>query len=118
VLLILEAATDLVMVVVLGLYVGMALGALIALELLKWAMARWRMVTGVVLVVGVLIGLALKSGAIWSSSAVIWTWYQGNKSPSEAIGPLLTLATGLIVAWIALMRHFATTDADRQRRIT
>jgi len=78
---------------------------------IQWLMPKSRVVGGVILLVGLLIGLVLKGGEIW-------TWYLGNKTPNEAIAPLLTLATGAAVAWIALMRHFATTDADRQRRIT
>jgi hypothetical protein len=35
-----------------------------------------------------------------------------------ALAPLLTLAAGLAVAGVALVRHFAQTNADRQRRIT
>jgi hypothetical protein len=30
----------------------------------------------------------------------------------------VTAAVAAVAAWIALMRHFAQTDADRQRRIT
>ncbi len=36
----------------------------------------------------------------------------------DAVAPFLTLAAGLAVAGVALVRHFAQTDADRQRRIT
>jgi uncharacterized protein YjbI with pentapeptide repeats len=64
-----------------------------------------------------LIGVALWGGAIWSGTRGIWRWYRGAKSPSEAIAPIFTLAAGLAVAWIAWMRHFAQTEADRQRRI-
>lgn len=46
-----------------------------------------------------------------------WESYK-EKETREAIAPLLTLAAGLVVAGVALMRHFAATDADRQRRIT
>ena len=40
------------------------------------------------------------------------------KEQREAFAPLFTLAAGLAVAGVTLMRHFAQTDADRQRRIT
>lgn len=36
----------------------------------------------------------------------------------QAFAPILTLAAGLAVAGVTLMRHFAQTEADRQRRIT
>jgi uncharacterized protein YjbI with pentapeptide repeats len=78
---------------------------------MQWVLPKWPVVGGVILLVGLLIGIVFKGGEMW-------TWYQGNKTPNEAIAPLLTLATGAAVAWIAFMRHFATTDADRQRRIT
>ena len=51
------------------------------------------------------------------SSAVAAAWYK-DKDNREAIAPFLTLAAGVAVAGVALMRHFAQTDADRQRRIT
>ena len=35
-----------------------------------------------------------------------------------ALAPLLTVVAGVSVAAVALVRHFAQTDADRQRRIT
>ena len=36
----------------------------------------------------------------------------------QAFAPIFTLAAGLAIAGITLMRHFAQTEADRQRRIT
>ena len=53
-----------------------------------------------------LIGFAMLGGA---------SWYERHH---EAIAPFLTLTAGLAVAGVALARHFAQTDADRQRRIT
>ena len=93
----------------------------------EWEMARpWlrrisRIGIAVVAVVSVallLIVLPLDGGAIWSRVHDVWHWYRGVKSPSEAIAPIFTLAAGLAIAWIAWMRHFAQTEADRQRRIT
>ena len=43
------------------------------------------------------------------------SWYGKHHA---ALAPLLTLAAGVLVAAVALVRHFAQTDADRQRRIT
>jgi hypothetical protein len=43
------------------------------------------------------------------------SWYEQHR---EALAPILTLMAGIAVAGVALMRHFAQTDADRQRRIT
>ena len=43
------------------------------------------------------------------------SWYEDHH---KALAPLLTLAAGISVAGVALLRHFAQTDADRQRRIT
>ena len=34
----------------------------------------------------------------------------------QAFAPILALAAGLAIAGVTLMRHFAQTDADRQRR--
>ena len=75
-------------------------------------------VAGAIIVVGLLISLARNGGAAWSRGGEMWKWYLGDKSPSEAIAPLLTLAAGVAVAGVALLRHFAQTNADRQRRIT
>src|SRR4051794_21558310 len=77
----------------------------------KWIIPRWRWIAGSILVGDLLIGLLFRGSTVWA-------WYQGSRTPSEAISPLLTLATGAAVAWVALIRHFATTDADRKRRIT
>ena len=43
------------------------------------------------------------------------SWYGRHYA---ALAPLLTLVAGVSVAAVALIRHFAQTDADRQRRIT
>jgi hypothetical protein len=45
----------------------------------------------------------------------LWAEYSAYHA---AIAPLLTLAAGVAVAGVALLRHFAQTEADRQRRIT
>jgi hypothetical protein len=71
-----------------------------------------------IVVVALLIGLTHEWDAIWSRSREIWSWYQGTKTPSEAFAPIFTLAAGLLIAGVTLMRHFAQTEADRQRRIT
>jgi uncharacterized protein YjbI with pentapeptide repeats len=75
----------------------------------------WMAVIAVAVVL--LVGLAFESGAIWPRILESWRWYRGKKSPNEALGPILTLVTGLAVAIVALMRHFAQTKADRLRRI-
>jgi hypothetical protein len=46
------------------------------------------------------------------------TYWKSYKEQREAFAPLFTLAAGLAVAGVTLMRHFAQTEADRQRRIT
>jgi hypothetical protein len=46
------------------------------------------------------------------------THWNPYKAQREAFTPLFTLAAGLAVAGVTLMRHFAQTEADRQRRIT
>jgi uncharacterized protein YjbI with pentapeptide repeats len=45
----------------------------------------------------------------------VWNKYHSNR---EDLSPLLTLAAAVGVAGVALLRHFAQTSADRQRRIT
>jgi uncharacterized protein YjbI with pentapeptide repeats len=75
----------------------------------RWLLPRRRTVSwglGITVVMALLIGFIIAGGA---------SWYGKNH---EAIAPLLTLAAGLAVAAVALIRHFAQTDADRQRRIT
>jgi hypothetical protein len=71
---------------------------------------------------------------------LIWNWaalrFEGDKHSSIASQHAVFLAVGIVIvllllifsggtaavaavaAWIALMRHFAQTDADRQRRIS
>ena len=44
-----------------------------------------------------------------------WNPYKAQR---EAFAPLFTLVAGLAIAGVTLMRHFAQTEADRQRRIT
>jgi hypothetical protein len=46
------------------------------------------------------------------------THWNPYKAQREAFAPLFTLTAGLAVAGVTLMRHFAQTEADRQRRIT
>jgi hypothetical protein len=46
------------------------------------------------------------------------THWNAYKKQREAFAPIFTLAAGLAVAGVTLMRHFAQTEADRQRRIT
>jgi uncharacterized protein YjbI with pentapeptide repeats len=63
--------------------------------------------------------------AVWTGIALVLilgfvigggpSWYGKHHA---ALAPLLTLVAGVSVAAVALVRHFAQTDADRQRRIT
>jgi uncharacterized protein YjbI with pentapeptide repeats len=79
----------------------------------QWLMARRRMVfwaVGIGVAVAVLIGFLSSGGPVW-----FWTRYSPHY---RAISPLVTLLAGLAVAWVALLRHFAQTQADRQRHIT
>jgi uncharacterized protein YjbI with pentapeptide repeats len=46
------------------------------------------------------------------------THWNPYKAQREAFAPIFTLVAGLAIASVTLMRHFAQTDADRQRRIT
>ena len=46
------------------------------------------------------------------------THWNPYKAQREAFTPLFTLTAGLAIAGVTLMRHFAQTEADRQRRIT
>jgi uncharacterized protein YjbI with pentapeptide repeats len=75
---------------------------------------RWlRLRRGVVCwVVGISIAAALLIGFVLGGGP---SWYGKHHA---ALAPLLTLAAGVSVAAVALIRHFAQTDADRQRRIT
>jgi uncharacterized protein YjbI with pentapeptide repeats len=83
-----------------------------------WEWLRQWLVLGIAVVllicigvaVVVLIGLSIGRGAVW-----LWTKYSTHHA---AITPLLTLSAGVAVAGVALLRHFAQTDADRQQRIT
>jgi hypothetical protein len=47
----------------------------------------------------------------------VWSWVQ-DKETREAITPLLTFAAALAAGLFAVIRHFQTIGADRQRRIT
>jgi hypothetical protein len=82
----------------------------------QWLARRWRIAIcaaaiGVIGIVHFLpIGFSVSSGAVW-----VCTKYSKHHA---ALAPLLTLAAGVAVAGVALMRHFAQTDADRQRHIT
>jgi uncharacterized protein YjbI with pentapeptide repeats len=66
-----------------------------------------------------LIGFLPNGGSVWFwtkySAAWLWIKYSAHQA---AIAPLLTLAAGVALAGVALLRHFAQTEADRQRRIT
>jgi hypothetical protein len=76
---------------------------------LQWLKLRPRAVfwaVGVSIDVALLVGLQVAGGA---------SRYGKHHA---ALAPLLTLAAGVSVAAVALARHFAQTDADRQRRIT
>ena len=44
-----------------------------------------------------------------------WNPYKAQR---EAFAPLFTLVAGLAIAGVTLMRHFAQTEADQQRRLT
>ncbi len=75
----------------------------------QWLMRRRRMVfwvAAIAIAVALLIGFISGGGASWYGK-----YY-------ATIAPLLTLTAGVAVAAVALVRHFAQTDADRQRRIT
>jgi hypothetical protein len=79
----------------------------------QWLMPRRQTVcwaAGIGISVVVLIGFLSHGGAVW-----LWTKYSTHQ---PAIAPLLTLLAGVAVAGVALLRHFAQTEADRQRRIT
>jgi Protein of unknown function (DUF2934)/Pentapeptide repeats (8 copies) len=73
---------------------------------LQWLRLRPRVAfwTGLALVV--IFGFVIGGGL---------SWYGKHHA---ALAPLLTLVAGVSVAAVALIRHFAQTDADRQRRIT
>jgi uncharacterized protein YjbI with pentapeptide repeats len=75
----------------------------------QWLMSRRRMVFWSA-AIGIAVAAIIGTGPVW-----VWTKYSTNH---QAITPLLTLAAGVAVAGVALLRHFAQTDADRQRRIT
>jgi uncharacterized protein YjbI with pentapeptide repeats len=75
----------------------------------QWLMPNRRMVfwaAGISIAGALLIGFVIEGGP---------SWYGKHHA---AIAPLLTLAAGVAVAGVALVRHFAQTEADRQRRIT
>jgi hypothetical protein len=76
----------------------------------RWRIVVWATSAGVISIVLARFIGAFTSGAVW-----VWTKYSEQHA---AVAPLLTLAAGLSVAGVALARHFAQTDADRQRRIT
>ena len=64
--------------------------------------------------------------ALWIGSAIVAvvllvlliTHWNPYKAQHEAFAPIFTLVAGLAIAGVTLMRHFAQTEADRQRRIT
>jgi hypothetical protein len=58
----------------------------------------------------------------WEPIAEAWKWYSANRADLTPIGAFLG---GVVIAWAALRqagiaarRHYAQTEADRQRRIT
>lgn len=68
----------------------------------------------------------IRRNPLWSVSGIVavillilliadWKPYSKHY---QAFAPIFALAAGLAVAGVTLMRHFAQTDADRQRRIT
>jgi hypothetical protein len=67
----------------------------------------------------------LRRNPLWSASGIVAvtllilliTHWNAYKKQREAFTPIFTLAAGLAIAGVTLMRHFAQTDADRQRRI-
>jgi hypothetical protein len=75
----------------------------------QWLLSRQRVVS---LVFGIGIAAAAFICFVVIGGA---SWYGKNY---KAIAPLLTLAAGVAVAGVALARHFAQTNADRQIRIT
>jgi hypothetical protein len=75
----------------------------------QWLLSRQRVVS---LVFGIGIAAAAFICFVVTGGA---SWYGKNY---KAIAPLLTLAAGVAVAGVALARHFAQTNADRQIRIT
>jgi uncharacterized protein YjbI with pentapeptide repeats len=54
--------------------------------------------------------------AVASLVLLIANWKPYSKH-YQALAPIFALAAGLAIAGVTLMRHFAQTDADRQRRI-
>jgi hypothetical protein len=63
---------------------------------------------------------------LWSVSGIVAvillilliTHWNPYKKQHEVFTPPFTLVAVLAIAGVTLMRHFAQTDADRQRRIT
>jgi hypothetical protein len=79
----------------------------------QWLRPRRRMVfwlASLTAIALLLVMFVIRGGASW-----IWREYHSNQ---QDLAPILTLAAGIAVASVALIRHFAQTDADRQRRIT
>ena len=83
-----------------------------ALHAKQWLMQRRQMVFWAAAIGAVFVLMSISSGGI-----LVWLWTKYS-THHEAISPLLTLLAGVAVATVALLRHFAQTDADRQRRIT
>ena len=57
------------------------------------------------------------TAAVASLVLLIADWKPYSKH-YQAFAPIFALAAGLAIAGVTLMRHFAQTEADRQRRIT
>jgi Protein of unknown function (DUF2934)/Pentapeptide repeats (8 copies) len=73
---------------------------------LQWLRLRPRVAFWMGLALVLILGFVIGGGR---------SWYGKHHA---ALAPLLTLVAGVSVAAVALIRHFAQTDADRQRRIT
>jgi hypothetical protein len=54
---------------------------------------------------------------ISGTAAGVWAAYHSNREDIAPLGTFVTAIGVIIAAAIALMRHFAQTEADRQRRI-
>src|SRR5271155_3969802 len=67
--------------------------------------------------IGITLVVIILANRLLDESTAAWIWAK-YKNGHAAIAPLLTLTAGVAVALVALLRHFAQTDADRQRRIT
>jgi hypothetical protein len=76
----------------------------------RWRIVVWATLAGVTSIILAWFISSFTAGAVW-----VWAKYSEQHA---AFAPLLTLAAALFIGGVALARHFAQTDADRQRRIT